>query len=58
MTGETDLKKLLSKIEPILVPGTFVFTTAKGDEPFVKNAKMIFHEAEATTVIIEKDKLP
>ena len=32
-------------------------TTAEGEESSVKNAKMIFHEAEAITIIIEKDKL-
>ena len=58
MSGEKDLSKLLAQIQPILLPEIYVFATVEVNEYFFKHAKMIFHEEEATTVIIEKDKLP
>lgn len=58
MLGETSLTKLLSQVEPVLVDGIYVFAVANVDAPFVRDAKMVFHEAEGTTIIIEKNKLP
>ena len=58
MIGEIRLTTLLSQVEPVLVDGVYVFAVADVNAPFVKHAKMIFHEAEGTSVIIEKDKLP
>ena len=58
MLGETRLTKLLSQVEPVLVDGIYVFAVANVDAPFVRDAKMFFHEAEGMTIIIEKNKLP
>ena len=49
---------MLSQVEPVLVDGIYVFAVANVDAPFVRDAKMVFHEAEGTTIIIEKNKLP
>lgn len=57
MTGETNLDTLIASMEPVLRPGEYVFMTfpfgdkvPKGLEPL-----MLFHEAEGTTIIVDRE---
>lgn len=56
MSGETDLKKLLSLLSAELAEGTYVFSTVKNATyPINITPKMVFEEAEGTTLILLKD---
>lgn len=55
MAGETDLKKLLRNMAPVLVPGEYVFCTLAAGQNLPEDAAIgRFREAEGMTVIIEK----
>ena len=53
MTGETDLSKLMTSIQPVLHPGTFVFVTLKPGETCSASVTpiMTFREREGLTLI-------
>jgi uncharacterized protein len=53
VTGETDLRKLLSSVQPVLHPETFVFVTLKPGEtsPSTVTPIMTFREREGLTLI-------
>ncbi|WP_259781639.1 ACT domain-containing protein [Aestuariispira ectoiniformans] len=57
MTGETNLEKLIASMEPVLRPGEFVFMTFPFGErvPNALEPVMLFHEAEGTTIIVDKE---
>lgn len=54
MTGETDLGQLLSTMEPMLLPDSYVFVSlpANGEPPAGIAPVMLFHEAEGVTAIL------
>lgn len=55
MSGEKNLKTLLSGMTATLAEGTYVFVTlASADVPDGLSAKMRFEEAEGTTLILLK----
>ena len=54
MSGETDLGKLLAGLRATLVPGTYVFATLTGPIPQGVTARMVFREAEGTTLIVTR----
>ena len=54
MSGETDLGKLLAGLRATLVPGTYVFATLTGPIPRGVTARMVFREAEGTTLIVTR----
>tara|TARA_R110002073_G_scaffold244197_2_gene406262 strand:+ start:1242 stop:1643 length:402 start_codon:yes stop_codon:yes gene_type:complete len=54
MSGETDLGKLLAGLRATLVPGTYVFATLTGPIPRGVTARMVFREAEGTTLILTR----
>ena len=57
MSGEMDLNVLLQSLSADLVEGTFVFATLKGgDIPAGLSPRMIFQEAEGTTLILLKSE--
>ncbi|WP_375228049.1 ACT domain-containing protein [Roseobacter sp. S98] len=57
MGGETDLDKLISSMSAELVPGLYVFATvAPGQVPPGLSPRMVFHEAEGTTLILLKSE--
>ena len=55
MGGETNLDALLRGLSATLIDGVFVFATVDPDAvPAGVNPRMIFHEAEGTTLILLK----
>lgn len=55
MAGETNLDMLLSSLTAELVDGLFVFATVKdGNIPEQLTPRMVFKEAEGTTLIVLK----
>lgn len=55
MTGETNLKRLLSGLQASLEPDTYVFATLPGrDVPDGVSPRMVFQEAEGTTLILTR----
>ncbi|PYI18813.1 hypothetical protein BO99DRAFT_403147 [Aspergillus violaceofuscus CBS 115571] len=61
--GETDLQILLSKLEPILYPDTFVFLTlpkipvsAASQDVQALQPQLLFQEAEGTTLVLTREK--
>ena len=55
MSGETDLGLLLRGLTADLVPGVFVFVTLPdGAVPPGLSPRMVFHEAEGTTLILPR----
>ena len=50
----SNLNQLLSSMQPKLVPGKYVFCTVKEVPPHIK-PKLIFHEEEGVTLILEKE---
>ena len=54
MSGETDLGKLLAGLRATLEPGTYVFATLTGPIPQGVTARMVFREAEGTTLIVTR----
>ncbi len=57
MSGETDLKTLLATMTGQLIEGTFVFVTLPhGAVPSGLSPRMIFQEAEGTTLILRKEE--
>ncbi|RAH45552.1 uncharacterized protein BO95DRAFT_442940, partial [Aspergillus brunneoviolaceus CBS 621.78] len=61
--GEADLEILLSKLEPILHPDTFVFLTllntpvsAASQDVQALQPQLLFQEAEGTTLVIVREK--
>ncbi len=55
MSGQTDLDGLLASITPELVEGVFVFVTrANREVPAGIHPRMVFEEAEGTTLIVLK----
>ena len=56
MTGETDLNTLLRSLKADLIDGIFVFATVPtGQIPPDLAPRMMFQEAEGTTLILLKD---
>lgn len=56
MAGEKDLNALLKTLTATLVDGTYVFATLDGPLPSGITPRMIFHEAEGTTLILPKSE--
>ena len=57
MGGETDLDKLIGSMSAELVPGLYVFAiVASGQIPPGLSPRMVFHEAEGTTLILLKSE--
>lgn len=55
MAGETKLKKLFQSLSATLVEDVYVFVSFSDRKvPNEINPRMIFHEAEGTTVIMER----
>lgn len=55
MTGELDLKVLLTSMEPELLPGRFVFTTTT-DVPADARPVVTVVEPEGITLVLERDQ--
>lgn len=57
MSGEKDLDRLLAAMEPVLHPEHYLFVTTT-DADIVRDAaaRMVFEEAEGTTLIVTKDE--
>ena len=56
MTGETDLNTLLRSLKADLIDGIFVFATVPtGQIPPVLAPRMMFQEAEGTTLVLLKE---
>jgi len=58
MSGESALNKLITGMQPVLQPPTYVFVTlAEGQEiPAICTPRMQFIEEEGTTLIIERQQ--
>ena len=57
MAGETDLGTLLRSMSATLAPGTYVFATVPGGAvPPGLSPRMVFREAEGTTLILLRDE--
>lgn len=57
MTGESDLGTLLRSMSARLAPGAFVFATVPGGAvPPGLSPRMIFEEAEGTTLILRREE--
>ena len=56
MTGETNLKRLLAGMRPLMQPGIFVFATvpAGSSVPAGVDPVMVFRENEGVTLILEE----
>ena len=56
MSGETDLNRMLERLSPVLVTGTFVFCTVKGDfsDYAALSPKGSFVEEEGLTLILDQ----
>lgn len=55
MAGETDLRKILRALQPVLNEGEYVFCTVEGlDQVDVSRVVYIFKEQEGYTVVLEK----
>ncbi|WP_020526941.1 ACT domain-containing protein [Flexithrix dorotheae] len=56
MAGETDIDKLLKNMNPVLNPGSFVFSSVKSISN-IPSEKIIgtFREKEGITVIVKKE---
>ncbi len=53
MSGERELNKLMSTMDAELIEGTYVFATVKnGTYPASLKPRMVFQEAEGTTLIL------
>ncbi|MFX1560288.1 MAG: ACT domain-containing protein [Promethearchaeota archaeon] len=56
MTGESNLVSLLRKMEPVIVPGEYVFCSIKESQLVgLEKPMMVYREKEGATVIITKD---
>ncbi len=56
MTGETNLRTLLSSMQPTLNPGDYVFCTVNENMPLkATDAVMVFQEQEGNTLILKKE---
>ncbi|KAB7613422.1 ribonuclease H family protein [Amylibacter sp. SFDW26] len=57
MSGEMDLDTLIGSMEPVLYPEHYVFATTTDTEIVTRaKAKMVFEEAEGTTLIVLKEE--
>lgn len=57
MGGETNLNKLLGSLSPVLAEGLYVFVTVERDQrPADLACRMVFEEAEGTTLIVLKSE--
>jgi len=57
MSGETNLDRLIRSMSADLVDGVYVFATIPGsDIPHGLSPRMVFHEAEGTTLILLKSE--
>ncbi|MHA5047104.1 ACT domain-containing protein [Streptomyces sp. SD15] len=56
MTGESDLRKLLSGMRPQLNPGRYVFTTVGGDAPPGVTPVVTVAEQEGLTLVVRQDE--
>ena len=56
MSGETNLRRLLAGMRPMLQPGIFVFATLPAGSPLPAGVDplMIFRESEGVTLILEE----
>ncbi len=55
MVGETDLKKLLRNMEPVVVQGEYVFCSIEeGQLDYLEKPLLVFRENEGPTVIVTK----
>ncbi|MEN8651385.1 ACT domain-containing protein [Streptomyces sp. 21So2-11] len=55
MSGEQDLRKLLSGMRPELNPGRYVFTTVEGDVPPGLVPVVTVTEPEGLTLVVRKE---
>ncbi|TFG32717.1 ACT domain-containing protein [Candidatus Thorarchaeota archaeon] len=57
MSGYRDLSFLLKNMEPVQVPGSFIFTKISGEtlETLGSSPILVYREAEAITVILTKE---
>ncbi|MFF8846292.1 ACT domain-containing protein [Streptomyces sp. NPDC015127] len=56
MTGESDLRKLLSGMRPELNPGRYVFTTAEGGVPSGLTPVVTVAESEGLTLVVRREE--
>ncbi|WP_189321863.1 ACT domain-containing protein [Streptomyces flaveus] len=56
MTGESDLRKLLSGMRPTLNPGRYVFTTVEGGVPSGVTPVVTVAEQEGLTLVVRLDE--
>ncbi|WP_405719300.1 ACT domain-containing protein [Streptomyces sp. NBC_01537] len=56
MTGESDLRKLLSGMRPQLNPGRYVFTTAQGGIPPGVTPVATVAEEEGLTLVLRQEE--
>ncbi|NDR58005.1 ACT domain-containing protein [Aliiruegeria sabulilitoris] len=54
MSGETNLDALLRSLSARLDPDLYVFATVRGLRPADLSPRMVFEEAEGTTLILRK----
>ena len=56
MTGESDLKSLLRNMQPVIVPGEYVFCTVEESHlEGLETPLLVFREREGPTVIVTKE---
>ncbi|GGK62463.1 hypothetical protein GCM10010094_23910 [Streptomyces flaveus] len=56
VTGESDLRKLLSGMRPTLNPGRYVFTTVEGGVPSGVTPVVTVAEQEGLTLVVRLDE--
>lgn len=57
MSGETDLDRLIGAMSAVLADGVYVFVTLRtGQRPAGLTPRMVFEEAEGTTLIVLKSE--
>ncbi|MFG2023685.1 ACT domain-containing protein [Streptomyces sp. NPDC048825] len=56
MTGESDLRKLLSGMRPTLNPGRYVFTTVEGGVPSGVTPVVTVAEQEGLTLVVRLEE--
>ncbi|GAA3369195.1 ACT domain-containing protein [Streptomyces antimycoticus] len=56
MTGESDLRKLLSGMRPELNPGRYVFTTVEGGIPSGVTPVVTVAEDEGLTLVVPREE--
>ncbi len=55
MVGETDLKKILRNMEPVVVQGEYVFCSIEENQlDYLEQPLLVFRENEGPTVVVTK----